>query len=876
METTVKTLRSSAARTPDRSLAMKARYALAVALLALVPATMTAQDDTGKVFGGYQVNQSVEFGGRIADTNGNGDVYNTFVNLHSGPRLLDYTLNMRSIGHAGVLFDDLYFSNFGYGGDPSNVSRLRLSKNQWYDFQATFRRDVNYFNFNSLVNPLNYGPTVANPTAPTVVSWNDSIHTYNTRRRMGDFALTIAPQSAVRVRLGFSRGDNQGPTWSSYHEGTDVQLFQDWSNREDQYRVGVDLRVAPRTTVSFDQFYTYGKVNTTAADTLVGNYFINTGTVAAPNLQPVDIGAIYNPYYNQPCANVSVGAGGVVTPATCGIYGYYSRTQPWKTSGPTSQLTLSSNYWKKLDITATGSYSSIESKMDNFFEQARTYVTRTNELAYTFSGPTRAKRINSHADVGFTYHINEAFSVVNQTRWINYRIPGVWNANEEACFPAAGVTPVTVWSPLGSNGTATCAGFATAAAAPVHAAGSGADFATINYRRYLGEETVYNTSLLQWEPMRQFGAHIGYRWGSRDLTMKNFDDETATYLGPAVGARPVGVVTTPAEDEIFGEHITSHSFLVGLKARPVDDWNITADAEILSADNVFEPISPQHEQRVKLRSTYRVAKWGTISGSLNVRENRNSYTPKNPDGTEAIPSGYVNPRHQDHSRAYNAAFTLNPVEWFATDIGYTYNDIYSQSGACLYVSGGAAGLIPEGGQIRRCQTVNHPYNPADAPDAAIPSILDYAESIHNGYVNFRVTPVKRVTFTIGYDIVSNGGKNQWLRADTLAPLRVPVDQVGNVIITSTTVGGVLVPNPVNGQVLAGYAYGPNPFAPFAQLQSNWHKPNGSVEVQLTKTVTFKGAYNYYDYNEKTGANTAALAARDFRANVGTLSLKYAF
>ena len=34
-------------------------------------------------------------------------------------------------------------SNFGYGGDPNDVSRLRVSKNKWYNFDALFRRDEN-------------------------------------------------------------------------------------------------------------------------------------------------------------------------------------------------------------------------------------------------------------------------------------------------------------------------------------------------------------------------------------------------------------------------------------------------------------------------------------------------------------------------------------------------------------------------------------------------------------------------------------------------------------------------------------------------------------------------------------------------------------
>ena len=77
------------------------------------------------------------------------------MNLGSGLRLFDYTLNMRSLDHNGLSFDNLDFSNFGYGGDPNDVTRLRLEKNKWYDFRLLFRRDKNFWDYNLFANPLN-------------------------------------------------------------------------------------------------------------------------------------------------------------------------------------------------------------------------------------------------------------------------------------------------------------------------------------------------------------------------------------------------------------------------------------------------------------------------------------------------------------------------------------------------------------------------------------------------------------------------------------------------------------------------------------------------------------------------------------------------
>ena len=128
---------------PGRSLRSYRRgwiFAGQVALLLFVAVTAAwtqqAAEGDGIDSGNYNIKQSVEFGYRFTDFTGSQATYDTFVNLQQGPRLLDMTLEMRSLNHQGLLFDRLYLSNFGYGGDPNNVSRLRIGKNKWYDFDA--------------------------------------------------------------------------------------------------------------------------------------------------------------------------------------------------------------------------------------------------------------------------------------------------------------------------------------------------------------------------------------------------------------------------------------------------------------------------------------------------------------------------------------------------------------------------------------------------------------------------------------------------------------------------------------------------------------------------------------------------------------------
>src|SRR5262249_50630701 len=159
-----------------------------------------------------------------------------------GSRLMEYTLQMRAPAHAGFLFDDLLFSNFGYGGDPNNLSRIRLQKGKLYSFVGGFRRDQNIFDYNLFANPLN--PAGSVPTVPIL----NSPHEFLLTRRMSDANLTLFPVGRVRFYLGWSRVVNEGTSFSSDHQGTEALVQQPTLNTSDTYRAGVSLRFIPRTS----------------------------------------------------------------------------------------------------------------------------------------------------------------------------------------------------------------------------------------------------------------------------------------------------------------------------------------------------------------------------------------------------------------------------------------------------------------------------------------------------------------------------------------------------------------------------------------------------------------------------------------------------
>jgi len=207
---------------------------------------------------GYVIHQSVDFGGHIVTQSGSGAMYDTLVNIQSGPRLLDSSFQMVAVNpsHA-LLFDHLSSTSFGYGGDPIDGTLMNVSKGRIYNFQGNFRRDRQYFDYNLLANPLI--PPSSIPFVPVL----DSPHLYDTVRRMTDVNITLAPLSAISPHFGYFQNINQGPSGSTIHVGAEGLLIQNIRISTYVWNAGVDWKPLARTSVSYDEFITQYKGNTT-------------------------------------------------------------------------------------------------------------------------------------------------------------------------------------------------------------------------------------------------------------------------------------------------------------------------------------------------------------------------------------------------------------------------------------------------------------------------------------------------------------------------------------------------------------------------------------------------------------------------------------
>jgi hypothetical protein len=80
---------------------------------------------------------------------------------------------------------------------------------------------------------------------------------------MSEVDLTLLPQSKLSFRLGYSRNNMTGPSFTSLHTGTDALLYQPWNTTVNDYRMGVDWKFLPGTVLSYDQTLDYYKGDTT-------------------------------------------------------------------------------------------------------------------------------------------------------------------------------------------------------------------------------------------------------------------------------------------------------------------------------------------------------------------------------------------------------------------------------------------------------------------------------------------------------------------------------------------------------------------------------------------------------------------------------------
>jgi len=695
-----------------------AAFALAAGLAAPAPA-QEDKDATGRNWGNYHVDQSIEIGWRGTSFTGNNDVYDTFVNLGQGVRLFNQTLEMRSLNHQGLLFDNLYMSNFGFGGDPNNGSMLRMSKNKVYDFSGTFRLDRNMWNYDLLANPLNPANSV-----PTMFI-GFSPHKMDLTRRMSDARLTLFPQSSVRVRLGYSRNNNEGPSLTTYHQGTEALLFQDFKVTTNAYQGGIDFKVLPRTNISYDQFLNYYK-----GDTSIGD---NNLTYQLANGQLVDLGVSWDTVNSSPCKIpfTSTTTRPPTAAANCNAFTNYIRSAPTRTSYPTEQFTFQSNYFRNVDMSGRLMYSSADARVMNYDELFQGFESRSLATQLNTKGIAAINRTSVSADYGITANLTPKLRLVDEFRFIYFRIPGQNQLSTTALFATNMLTAPIVFNP------ATCPAPYTANTCPTHSSSSEADASAAVSSLFLGQDSKYNTLELEYDFSKHIGGRLGYRYRRRAIDQRDVELNTSTY-DPILATRACAAAlvssngsctTSTSSATSFETLINESALLAGVWVRPIQNLRLTYDQEILYADNSFTRISPRQSQHYKFRGEYKPTPWLSMNSTMNVFEGRNNVSQI---------------AHLEHTRSYGYNFTVAPQDKWSFDAGYNYTGIFSQTDICFIFGSGAP---PPG----------FPACPIVGSAATLQGLSVYNNKLNYGYTDFMIKPEKRVTMRMGYAIDSITG-----------------------------------------------------------------------------------------------------------------------
>ncbi len=131
-----------------------------------------------------------------------------------------------------------------------------------------------------------------------------------------------------------------------------------------------------------------------------------------------------------------------------------------------------------------------------------------------------------------------------------------------------------------------------------------------------------------------------------------------------------------------------------------------------------------------MRTTYKVASWVNLSGSVNVLEKRNNVTEVN---------------NLQHNRLYGGSATFEPNDRISLELGYDYSDDFSQILVCFVSTVAPAG-------IAKC-----PGSTVLSQDLSV-----YTNKSHYGYFDVMWKPVRRLTTHLGYNVTSATGSALFL------------------------------------------------------------------------------------------------------------------
>ena len=747
---------------PSPRTIQRAAGVVGVAILLMLTGSALAQNPTPanplpapetqmSVPAGYSMHHTVDLGGRMAGITGSAAMYDTLVNLQSGPRVQGETFELRALpGTKNTLVDNLRAFGSGFGGDPNSFTKLDFSKGKIYEFSGMFRRDRQYFDYDLLGNPnipggqsIPIGPTGA-PTGS--FAWpqvNQSPFLFNTVRRMTDTNLTIFPLAKVTFRAGYSQNIFEGPSLSpsGYQFAKYDAILEEYQrNSTDDFTGAIDWKPVRGTTLTFQEQIDHFKADSyfTMAP---GDFNVQEADGTRVALDDYDS---RTPYPSSACNANSIGTtpmlsapqtpGGLpVINAACAVVVSYLRSQPTRILYPTEILRLQSSSIRNLSMNGDFRYTKANMNLPNYYDSYQGLNGTTRSLTYT--AVAAAKRDVVAADYGIVWQAMKTFSLSDQVDFSSVHQPGTATMTSVTTL----ATPATA-----GNETINYAGpltTTTAAAGASTFEGSGA--VGTPFPGYFGQNFLTNNLTGTLDAGARATLSLTYRHSVHTIAQGSPHNTPL-----AVGATSNGTVTINEDGGIFNAAL-----------RPSSHWEVNGTVEALYADNAFTAVGPRQTRHYRVHTMYRPKQWMTFSGAFNDLERHNN-TNNNQSAVTAGDDPYEGPlNHVDHSRIVSLGAVIAPNEHYGLDFNYAYTDVYAATNICY--NNGASATLPGTASLNASGAPN--VCPGVFARGSTTQLADWfardfmSAPTQYGSVALNLSPVKVLHSNFGYRISAVNG-----------------------------------------------------------------------------------------------------------------------
>jgi len=772
---------------------------------AAAPQKMTTPD-------GYSAHHSVDVGGRVANKVGSGAMYDTLVNLQSGPRASGETLELHKLDtNKHSLVDDLRATGSGFGGDPYDFAKLTMSKAKRYEFDGMFRRNRQYFDYDLLGNaniPAGLKLPIGPSTAPTgYLAWPQQQHSSvmtNSVRRMTDTDLTLFPLSKVSLHFGYSQNIMQGPSLQPARSAGILKysaLLEEYQRHStDEYTAALDWKPFQGTMVTYEQRVLHYKENSyftldpngflvqeaDGTPAYLGNWDLSTNGSATTATS-------FAPYSSAACNSLAVAnqflspspnGGAPIIDPSCSVVTSYQRTNPLRNTIPSETLRFQSTSIKNLVFNGQANYSSMTMNMPGYLENAWGLNGNARNEYFTASGQTRREVYN--AEFGVVWQATRDFDLSDQVTLTANAQPGNVNISgyTKVATPTTPVTSETINYTGPFTTTVTNSALVT-----------GLVYGPTS--TYFGNEQLVNNLTASWNVTPRANLAFTYRYGNRNIGINT------------------GFTTSNPTRTILA--ITEQGGILNATYRVTNDWDVNGSIEALYDDNAFTAMSPRQVRHYRVHTKFRPKSWAIFTAAYNDMERHNNTF--NPG--VASPYGPLN--HVDYSRVASFSGTIAKSEYFALNFDYAYSAVYTATNICFanmdsgFLTGNTSPYFAGAAVLTASGT------PSTCPTSATNSTPTqwYGRAFMNaptqhGSVGVVANPNDKVNFGAGYRISSVNGSQFFTDA-----------------------------REVNGSMVSAY-----------------QTPYLNVNYTIHPGLTWKAEYDYYGYGEggPSGAQNCTLSS----------------